>query len=136
VVGGAGALWVVFGVGGAVVDGDGAAGWTGPERAEQPVTAMALANVTAAMTRTGRMATPPGEARPSVGPGHQLGPDRSRPDDGQATRQARTGLDQVAIVNRNKHTSATNPFPQQAGYRQPTSGPLFRDAPHDGRRGS
>jgi hypothetical protein len=67
------------------------------------VMATAAANTTAMMVRTGRMATPPYKHDPDSGPGHQRGLGRSRQGVGRASRQARTRLDEVAIMNRNKH---------------------------------
>jgi hypothetical protein len=113
-----GGVVVVGGVGdrgGAAVGGGGAAaGWVAVVRAEQPVTAIAAVQMMVAMILAGRMASPPEQARPDLGPGHQPGLGRSRPDDGRAPRPTRNDLDQVAIVNQNKHAGQDGQgFPQQ-----------------------
>src|SRR5512133_3644096 len=61
-----------------------------------------MANTTAAMIRTGRMATSLCSDDP-MGPGHQCDLGRSRAGDRRVSRQARTGLDLVAVVNQNEH---------------------------------
>jgi hypothetical protein len=68
------------------------------------------------MILAGRIATSPSILRgPCWVPGLQREPGWSRCGDGQASRQARNGLDQVAIVNQNKHASPNiKAFPQQS----------------------
>src|SRR5919112_4274510 len=62
------------------------------------------ARVAATMMRAGRMTTSLCSDGPvGLGPQHDLA--WSRGCDGRATRQARTGLDPVAIIDRNEHAS-------------------------------
>src|SRR5215217_8305734 len=64
----------------------------------------AAARVAATMMRAGRMTTSlAATALVGLGPQHALAWSRGSGD--RATRQARTGLDPVAIIDRNEHAS-------------------------------
>jgi hypothetical protein len=93
------------------------AAWWVVARAVQPVTARAAVNKTVAMMRAGRMATSLCRSTTWECPGHQLGLGRSRHGSGRASRQRRTGLDPVAIFDRNEHGSRSSEPP--GGQQQP-----------------
>jgi hypothetical protein len=81
----------------------GAAVWSAVRDA-QPVTARVATKTTVAMIWTGRMATPPNKHDP-VGPGQQPRLGRSQHGRGSASRQPRSGLDSVGILDPKKHAA-------------------------------